>query len=211
MMDLLLDVVLVLWIVRVYHLDRLPPPPSFRRISTLKREARQQRRQCETLGVHTRLDNLLAPAHGAATDEGPGSRHRRDPETEQKRIPVLRRPVFRALEGGLVGFIEGFARAFAFEFALLVWVVRKVVVRGGTIGGEDGWEDSVSEEVGWIERAVYVPVPEPVEATRKARKGTVRALKLAYRRLAPATATPATPRPIRPPIVPPLTVALSLR
>lgn len=49
----------------------------------------------------------------------------------------------------------------------------------------------------------------PVEATRKARNGTVRALKDGYRRLAPATAAAPTAVPMRPPIDPPLMVALA--
>jgi hypothetical protein len=57
----------------------------------------------------------------------------------------------------------------------------------------------------------YAPVPEPAEATRKARNGTVRALKLGNLRLARATAAPPAASPTMPPTVPPLTVALRLR
>jgi hypothetical protein len=56
--------------------------------------------------------------------------------------------------------------------------------------------------------SLYVPTNEPEEATRKARKGTVRALKLAYLLLAAATPTVPAATPRRPPIDPPLTVAL---
>lgn len=54
----------------------------------------------------------------------------------------------------------------------------------------------------------YVPAKDPAEAPRKARNGTVRALKLGYLLLARTTAALPTARPPRPPMVPPLTVAL---
>lgn len=50
----------------------------------------------------------------------------------------------------------------------------------------------------------------PVEATRKARKGTVRARKDGYRLLAATTLAAPSPVPMRPPIEPPLIVALHL-
>lgn len=49
----------------------------------------------------------------------------------------------------------------------------------------------------------------PVEVTRKARIGSVRALKDGYLRDAPTTAPRPTAVPMSPPIVPPLTVALA--
>jgi hypothetical protein len=53
-----------------------------------------------------------------------------------------------------------------------------------------------------------LPINVPVEATRKARNGTVSALNEAYLRLAPTTAAAPIAVPMTPPIDPPFTVAL---
>jgi hypothetical protein len=55
-----------------------------------------------------------------------------------------------------------------------------------------------------------VPMNVPDEVTRKARNGSVRARKDAYRRLAPTTAAAPIAVPARPPIIPPLREALCL-
>jgi hypothetical protein len=47
-----------------------------------------------------------------------------------------------------------------------------------------------------------------VDAARKTRKGTVRARNAGNLRLAPITAALPRPKPISPPVIPPLTVAL---
>lgn len=62
MMDSLLNEMLVLRVVRVNDLDCLPSALAFGRIVTLNGEAGQQRCQCTTLGIHTRLYQLLATA-----------------------------------------------------------------------------------------------------------------------------------------------------
>lgn len=57
-------------------------------------------------------------------------------------------------------------------------------------------------------RGVYEPMNVPVEVTRKARKGSVSALKDGYLLLAPMTAAVPIAVPMTPPITPPLTEAL---
>jgi hypothetical protein len=138
MMNPLLNDVLVCRIIGIQNLDRLPPSLALRRITSLKRKTGQQRRQCTTLRIHTRLDELLGAAQvGVAVDHGPGAGHGSNPETEEQRVAVLGRPIFGALKSGFVLFEEGGAAPFALDFGFLLRVVLDVVLRGGAVGGND--------------------------------------------------------------------------
>ena len=140
-MDPLLDDVLMCGIVGIQNLDRLPPSLALSRITTLKRKTGQQRCQCTTLRIHTRLDELLGAAQvGVAVDHSPGAGHGSNPETEEQRVAVLGGPIFGALEGGLVLFEEGSAAPFALDFGLLLRVVLDVELRGGAVGGDDSYD-----------------------------------------------------------------------
>jgi hypothetical protein len=57
--DLLLNNMLMFGIVRVNNPDRLPSSLALCSIRTFNRKAAEQRRQCATLCVHTRLYQLL--------------------------------------------------------------------------------------------------------------------------------------------------------
>lgn len=106
-------------------------------------------------------------------------------------------------------FVEGLALLLSLDLALLLGCVFDVVCCGGSVGGDDGCGVAllaIELRDSAIER--YVPMNVPVEATRKARKGTVSARKEWYLLL--AAMTPAAPIavPMAPPIEPPLIVAL---
>jgi hypothetical protein len=133
--------------------------------------------------------------------------HGRDPEAEEQRVAVFRRPVFSALVAGFVGFVEGFALFFALDGALLFGGVLDVVGGGGAVSGYDGWGVLVYD-TGFCEVELDVPTKVPVEATRKARNGTVRARKEWYLLLAAMTLAAPIAVPMAPPKDPPLTVAL---
>ena len=139
MMNPLLNNMLMLGIIRIHHLNGLPPPPPLRRIRPLERKTRQQRRQRPSLRIHTRLDELLRAAQvGIAVDYCPGAGHGGDPEAEEERVAVLGGPFLGALEGGFVLFEEGCAALFALEFGFLLGVVLDVESCGGAVGGDDG-------------------------------------------------------------------------
>lgn len=140
MVYLLLNEVLVFGVIWVDDLDRLPPALALGRVVGLEGEASQQRRERETLGVHTRLHQLVCAAHGGrAVDGDPGAGHGRDPEAEQDWVPVFRGPIGRALRGCLVGFVESIAACFTLKLALLLGVVLDVELCGGAVGGDDGY------------------------------------------------------------------------
>lgn len=102
-MNLLLNNVLVCGVVGIQDLDRLPPSLALRRIRALNRKRREEGSQCTSLGVHTRLDELLRAAQiRVAVDHCPGAGHGGDPEAEEQRVSVLGRPFFGALQAGLV-------------------------------------------------------------------------------------------------------------
>lgn len=140
----LLDYVLVRRVVRVQHLDCLPPALALGGIGALNGETGKQRGQCATLSIHTRLHKLLRAAEVAvAVDKGPGAGHGGDPEAKEERVAILRGPFFGALKCGLVLFEEGGAVPLALDFGLLLGVVLDVEACGGAIGGDDGCVASV--------------------------------------------------------------------
>jgi hypothetical protein len=136
----------------------------------------------------------------------PRASHGGDPEAEEQRVSVLGCPFFGALVNSFVGFVEGFALLFTLYLALLLGCVFDVVCGGGSVGGDDGWSNvSLCDH---LVIGLDVPINVPVEATRKARNGTVSARKEWYLRLAAMTAPAPIAVPMTPPIDPPLIVAL---
>lgn len=103
-MNPLLNQPLMLRIIRIHHLNRLPASLPLRGIIRLERKRAQQRRQRQSLRIHTRLHQLLGSTHiRGPVHEDPGPGHADDPETGQDRVSVLAGPGFGALEGGFVG------------------------------------------------------------------------------------------------------------
>lgn len=140
-MNLLLNDVLVCRVIRIQNLDRLPPSLALRRVRALNRKRCKQRRQCTSLGVHTRLDKLLGAAQvRVAVDHCPGAGHRGDPEAKEQRVSVLGCPFFGALEAGLILLEEGCAVALALDFGPLLGVVFDVEFCGGAVRGDDSYE-----------------------------------------------------------------------
>jgi hypothetical protein len=140
MMNLLLNNMLMLGIIRIQDLNRLPPALTLRRIRTFDCKAAQQCRQRASLRVHTSLYQLLRAAQvWVPGNEVPRPGHGRDPEAKEEGVSVLGCPGFGALVGGYIGFVEGFALFFALDGALLLGRVLNVVGGGGAVGGDDGW------------------------------------------------------------------------
>ena len=80
MMDPLLDQVLVLRIIRIQHLDRLPPPLPLARIADLKRRRRDQHRQRQPLCINPRLHEFLRLAQiRISSHQSQRDAHRRNP------------------------------------------------------------------------------------------------------------------------------------
>ena len=139
-MDALLNDVLMRGIIRIQHLDRLPPTLTLGRIGALNRKARKQGSQRAALCIHTGLDELLGAAKvGVAVDHCPGTGHGGDPEAEEQRVAVLGGPFFGALEGSFVLLQQSCAVSLALDFGFLLGVVLNVVLSGGAVGSDDSY------------------------------------------------------------------------
>ena len=213
MVNSLLNHVLVLRVIRIKDPDRLPASFALCYIFALKREAGQKCGQSSALRIHTRLHDLLTATEvRVAVDVMPRTRHGGNPETEEEGVTVVGGPFFRTLESSLVRFEESFTFLLTLNLSLLLGCVFDVVCGGSAVGSNNGCEKALLAQFACVADFSdgYIPTNVPVDATRKARNGTVSARKEAYRLLAAATPTAPTAVPIRPPIDPPLTVALSL-
>lgn len=138
MVNLLLDDVLVCRIIGIQDLDCLPPPLALCRICALNRKRREQRRQCASLSIHTRLNKLLGTAQvRVAVDHCPRTGHGGDPEAKEQRVAVLGCPFFSTFQASLILLEECCAVALALDFGLLLRVVLDVKSCGGAVSGDN--------------------------------------------------------------------------
>lgn len=142
MMNLLLNQMLMLRIIRVEHHNRLPPPLPLTRIPNLERRRRYQHRQRQPLRVNPSLHKLLRSTQiRIPPNKSQRNAHARDPAGRHNRIPVLPPPVLEPLE-------VGFRRAHGILVegcpvpVMSLRIPRVLVVAGGAVGGDDRDESS---------------------------------------------------------------------
>lgn len=136
-MNLLLNQVLVLRIIGVYHHDRLPPAAALLGIVHLKGSADDEHGQCQPLRVDTSLHQLLRGAHGGAADEGQRDGHTRQPRGEDDAVAILLAPFHEALVRRLVlaRNLDGSLRS---VLVTVVGVVLPLEVIGVPLGVDNG-------------------------------------------------------------------------
>lgn len=138
MMHPLLNHPLMRRIIRIQHLDRLPPPLLLPRIIRLHRQTRQQNRQRQSLRIHSCLHQLLrarqvrVPVHERERDA-----HGGHPRPEDDAVSVLVAPVLRALPEGLVLIYLGAELGLRVGGLFFLWVALGVEAAGGAVGGDD--------------------------------------------------------------------------
>jgi len=136
-MNLLLNHMLVLGIIRIQNHDRLPPAAALIHIADLQRGRGNQHGQRQPLRVHSRLHQLLGRGEEfVAVDQRQRDADRGYPGGGYDGVAVLARPVFGFLEGAFVG-----AQRVLLDAGGVFVVARGLAVEfeaaGGAVGGDD--------------------------------------------------------------------------
>lgn len=140
MMNLLLDQMLMSWILRIQHHNRLPPSLPRALIAHLERRRRNQHGQRQALRVHPRLHQLLRLAQvRIASHQCQCDAHGRDPRRRDDGVAVFAAPGLGALEGGGL-LLQGFEGQGGFVAVGARGVAGELEGARGAVGGDDGGE-----------------------------------------------------------------------
>lgn len=175
MMYPLLYQMLMRRIVWIQNLDSLPPALALVHIVGFKRKTRQQHSNSQALRIYTSLHQLLLTSQVfIPANETKRDGHRRDPGSKDDGVSVLLCPLLQSLTPSFRSFELSVLFANLFFVPALFGVGSQIIIARESVCFYDCFTPDLLAQRSFGElSSVFLQTNVPVDAMRKARKGSV--------------------------------------